>query len=74
MDFLSVRDDAFERAKAQALCLMPDLDVTRMGFFKTVVDGKMVDMEDDSPEIESLKDPMMDNPTSEAQEDNHHEL
>ena len=71
---LSVGDDAFKRAKAQALCLIPDLDVTRMGFFKTVVDGKMVDMEDDSPKTMSFKDLVVDNPTSEDQEDNHHEL
>lgn len=51
VDFLSVGDDAFERAKAQVLCIIPDLDVTRMDFFKTVVDGKLVDMEDVSPEI-----------------------
>lgn len=50
VDFISVRDNAFERAQAQALFIMPDLDVIRMDFFKIVVDEQLVDMDDASLE------------------------
>lgn len=71
VDFLSAGDEAFERAKAQDLCIASYLDVSRMDFFKVVVGGQLVDMEEVSPKIEGLKDVMVDNPTSEAQVDNH---
>lgn len=74
VDFLSFGDDAFERAKAQALCIMPDLDVKRTNFFKTMVDGQLVDMEDFSLETEDFKDAVVDNMKPEAQEDNHHKV
>ena len=35
---------------------MSNLDVPKMDFFKIVVYGKLVDMEDASPEAEGLKD------------------
>lgn len=61
VDLLYAGDQAFERAKAQALCIAPDLDVSRMDFFKVVVDGKLVDMEESSLEAERLKDVTIDN-------------
>lgn len=45
---------------------MPDLDVSKMNFFKTVVDGQLVDMEKASPEAKVLKDVVMNNLTLEA--------
>lgn len=74
VDLLSAGDGAFERAKAQALCIMPDLDVSKMDFFKVVVDGQLVDMEEDSLETEGLKDVMVSDPTPEAQKDDHYEV
>lgn len=68
---LSAGDEAFERAKAQALCIAPNLDVSKMDLFKVVVDGQLVDMEEASPEAESLKDVTMDSPTLEAQANEH---
>lgn len=61
VDLLYAGDQAFERAKAQALGITPDLDVSRMNFFKVVVDGKLVDMEEYSLESERLKDVTIDN-------------
>lgn len=71
MDFLFIGEKAFKRAKAQALCIAPDVDVSKMDFFKTVVDGKLVDMDDASPEAEGSRGLMDDNPTSEAQINEH---
>lgn len=34
IDVLNVCDAAFDRPKAQVLCLYPDLDLSKMGFFK----------------------------------------
>lgn len=34
VDLLSAGDEAFERSKAQTLCITPDLDVSRMDFSK----------------------------------------
>lgn len=45
VDLLFANDEVFERAKAQALCIMLDLDVSKMDFFKTVVDDQLVNME-----------------------------
>lgn len=56
VDLFSHGDEAFERDKPQALCLKPDLNVSEMNFFKTVVDGQLVDMEKASPEAEVSKD------------------
>lgn len=58
VDILSSSDEAFEKAKAQALFLYPVLNVFEMGFFKTVVDGRLVNMEEDqsSPNVETSKD------------------
>lgn len=64
VDLLSVGDEAFERAKAQALCITPDLDVSKMDFFKTVMNRKLVDMDDISPEAEGSKGLTYENPTS----------
>lgn len=38
VDLLSASYEAFKRAKAQAPCIAPDLDVSKRDFFKTVVD------------------------------------
>lgn len=53
---LSADDKYFERAKAQVLCITPDLNVSELDFFKTVVDGRLVDMKEVSPEDGVLKD------------------
>lgn len=37
IDVLDVVDDAFDKAKAQVLFLHPELNVSRMNFFKVVV-------------------------------------
>lgn len=49
------------------------LDVSKMDFFKIVVDDQFVYMEEASPEAEALKDMVMDNSTPKAREDEHHE-
>ena len=74
MDFLPAGDEAFERAKAQVVCLKSDLNMSEMDFFKTVVDGRLVDMEEASPEAETYKDAMINNPTPDAQEDEQHDV
>lgn len=45
-DVLDVGDDAFDRAKAQVSCLHPDFYLCEMDFFKVVVDGRLMDMEE----------------------------
>lgn len=50
-----------ERAKAQALFLKPDLNMSEMYFFKIMVDNRLVDMEEASPEAEVSKDATIDN-------------
>lgn len=42
-----------------------------MDFFKTVVDGQLINMEEASPEVEGLKGVTNDNPTSEAHVNEH---
>lgn len=74
VDFLAAGDEAFERAKAWASCIMSDLDVSKMDFFKIVVEGQLVDTEEASPEVEVLKDVAMNNSTPKALEDEHHEV
>lgn len=54
VDMLSVGDKGFERAQAQELCLKPDLNVSEMDFFKTMVDGRLMDMEEASPKARFL--------------------
>lgn len=71
---LSAGDEAFLRSKAQDLCIMPDLDISKTDFFKTVVDGQLVDMGEASPEAEVLKDVAMNNLTTKAQEDKYLEV
>lgn len=71
VDLLSAGVESFERAKAQALCISPNLDVSRMDFFKVLVERKIVYMEEASPEAESLKDMMVHNLASEAQAGEH---
>lgn len=51
VDLLSAGDEAFERVNTQSLCIMPDMDVSKMDFLKTVMDGQLVDMEEVSPEV-----------------------
>lgn len=45
VDLLLVGGEDFERAKAQALCIMPDLDGSKMNIFKTVMDEQLMDLE-----------------------------
>lgn len=45
------------------LCIILDLDVSKIDFFKTVVDDQLVDMKEASPEAEVLKDMTTNNPT-----------
>lgn len=74
VNLLSTSDEAFYRAKAQALCIMSDLNVSEMDFFKTVVDDRLIDMKEASPYAEVLKYVMTNNPSHEAQEDEHHDV
>lgn len=43
MSGLLSRDQGFQKAKTQALCLCPDLDLSELDCFKVVVDGFRVD-------------------------------
>lgn len=49
IDVLDAGNTAFNKAKAQALCLYPDLDLSQMDFFKVVVNGHLVDIEQVEP-------------------------
>lgn len=53
---------------------MSDLNMTKMDFFKTVVDGKLVNIEEASCEMEGFKDASVNNSIPEAQEDEPHEV
>lgn len=64
-------DEDFERGNAQDLCISPYLDVSNMDLFKTVVDGQLVEMIEDSPKAEGSKGVTDDNSTSGAQENEH---
>lgn len=74
VDLLSVGDEAFERAKTEALCIMPDFNVSEMVFFKIVVVGRLVDMKEASLEDGVLKDVSTNNLTHEDQEEKHHDV
>lgn len=74
MEFLPAGDEAFERAKAQVVCLKSNLNMSEMDFLKTVVDGRLVDMEEASPKVETSKDEMINNTTPNAQEDEQHDV
>lgn len=50
-DIFDAGDAAFDREKAQASCLCPDLDLSEMDFFKVVVNGHIVDMEEVEPSL-----------------------
>src|ERR1043165_2893541 len=50
MDVLDAGDLAFDRAKAQVNCLYPDIDISEVDFFKTIVDGKLVEVDEDDSE------------------------
>lgn len=56
LDILSACDDAFERAKAQALVLQPDLNFEVVDYFKVIRDGQLVDMDDSTPKTETVND------------------
>lgn len=71
---LSHGDEDFERDKAQVLCLKPDLNVSQMNFFKTMVDGQLVYMEKASPEAEVSKDVTTDDLIPVVQEDEQHDV
>lgn len=49
IDVLDTGDAAFDRAKDQALCLYPDLDLSSIDFFKVVANGHLMDMEEAEP-------------------------
>lgn len=51
-DILATNDKAFERAKAQALCLHSDLNVVEMDYFKVVVDERLMEMDAKTLETE----------------------
>lgn len=53
LDILSSGDEAFEKAKAQALILQPNLTVDAMDFFKIVCDGQLMDPDEETVEIEA---------------------
>lgn len=74
VDLFSSDDEVFERVKPQALCIICDLDVSKMDFFKIVVDDQLINMEEASLKAEVLKDAMTNNPTPEAQDDEHHDV
>lgn len=67
VDFLSSGDEGFEMAKAESLCITPDLDVSKMDFFKIIVNEKLVNMDEASSEVEDSRDVRDDNSTYEAQ-------
>ncbi|KAL5059656.1 hypothetical protein RYX36_031260, partial [Vicia faba] len=46
MDALNFGDVAFDRVKDQVMSLYPTLDISSVDFFKSIVDGKLVDMKD----------------------------
>ncbi|KAL5052678.1 hypothetical protein RYX36_033360 [Vicia faba] len=46
MDGLNVGDMAIDREKDQVMGLYPTLDISSVDFFKIIMDGKLVDMED----------------------------
>src|ERR1051325_200889 len=50
MSMLDAGDLAFDRAKAQVNCLYPDIDISGVDYFKTIVDGKLVEVEEDDSE------------------------
>lgn len=74
VDLISAGGEAFERSKAQALWIMLYLDMSKMDFFMVVVDGKLVDMEEASPETEGLKDVVMGDSKLGTLENEHHEV
>lgn len=53
-EVLSVGDEAFDKAKVQALVLQPDLNIGRMDFFKVIRDGQLVDPESDISKTEEM--------------------
>ena len=50
------------------------MDVSKMDFLKTVVDGQLVDMEEVLPEVTVLKDVEINKLTPKAQENEHHDV
>ena len=50
MGVLDAGDLAFDRAKAQVNCLYPDIDISEVDFFKAIVDGKLVEVDEDDSE------------------------
>ena len=50
MDVMDAGDLAFDRAKAQVACLYPDMDISEVDFFKTIVDGKLVEADEEDSE------------------------
>lgn len=58
IDVLDAGDAAFDREKAQALCLYPDFDLSEMDFFKVLVNGHLMDMEkvDPSPTDDPIQE------------------
>ncbi|KAL5081731.1 hypothetical protein RYX36_010152 [Vicia faba] len=46
MDMLNAGDVAFDQEKDQVMCLYLTLNISSVDFFKSILDGKLVDMED----------------------------
>lgn len=59
----------FEGLERQELCLKPDHNVSEMDFFKTMVDGWLIDMEEAYSEAEVSKDVATGDPAPEVQEE-----
>lgn len=49
IDVLDAYNVVFDRAKAQALCIYLDLDLSDMDFLKIVIHGDLVHMEEAKP-------------------------
>lgn len=61
LEALSAGGEAFDRAKAQALVLQPDLNVHEMDFFKVIREDQLVDPYFDTCESQGV--PKKDSPT-----------
>ncbi|KAL5080869.1 hypothetical protein RYX36_009290 [Vicia faba] len=46
MDALNTKDMDFDREIDQVMCLYPILDISSVDFFNSIMDGKLVDVED----------------------------
>lgn len=69
IEAIYVGDEAFNKAKVQALVLQPDLNIDEMDFFKVIREGQLMYLESNTyktggvPEKESLVGHIKNNPT-----------